>query len=239
MNDFSANRMLGGTGTLLGPSPCTQFNLVVDLVKQSLPLLAVSAMKDGICNEDGLNSLLSLFISKAARKEDLPFIVQHQSMEDLTRGGSPAPDIGIHLDIVDDADPFPRITVFEGKRLTASLGLQRRKEYVIGHEEKGKHIPCGGIERFKLSIHGRELNSAGMIGYIQEETPEYWHEQINSWISELSLRQDTLKWSAEEHLAPATTKGRISESASIVHRKNDQLHLAHLWVNLDASNKLF
>lgn len=224
--------MLGGTGTLLGPSPSTQFNLVVDLVKQSLPLLAVSARKDDIRNEDGLNSLLSLFISKAARKEDLPFIVQHQSTEDLTRGGSPAPDIGIHLDIVDDADPPPRITVFEGKRLTTSLGLQRRKEYVIGHEEKGKHIPCGGIERFKLSIHGRELNHAGMIGYIQEETPGYWHELINSCISELSLQHETLKWSEEEHLAPVTTKGRISESVSIACRKDDQLHLAHLWINL-------
>lgn len=224
--------MLGGTGTLLGPSPSTQFNLVVNLVKQSLPLLAVSAMKDGISNEDGLNSLLSLFISKAARKDDLPFIVQHQSTEDLTRGGSPAPDIGIHLDIVDDANPFPRITVFEGKRLTTSLGLQRRKEYVIGREEKGKHVPCGGIERFKLSIHGRELNHVGMIGYIQEGTPEYWHGLINSSISELSLLHETPKWSEEEHLAKVTTKGRISESASIVYRKVDKLHLTHLWINL-------
>ena len=224
--------MLGGTGTLLGPSPSTQFNLVVDLVKQSLPLLAASAMKDSIHSEDGLNSLLSLFISKAARKEDLPFIVQHQSMEELTRGGSPAPDIGIHLDIVDDVDPPPRITVFEGKRLTTSLGLQRRKEYVIGHDEKGKHIPCGGIERFKLSIHGRELNHAAMIGYIQENTPGNWHGQINSWILELSQQQEAPKWSEVEQLTPIATRGRISESASVVYRQADTLHLTHLWINL-------
>jgi hypothetical protein len=232
VTDFFDKRLLGGTGTLRGPSSNTQFNLVVEIVKQSLPLLAASAMKYGICKEDGLNTLLSLFISKAVRKEDLPFIVQHQSMEDMTRGGSPAPDIGIHLDIVDDADPPPRITVFEGKRLTTSLGLQRRKEYVIGHEEKGKHIPCGGIERFKLSIHGRELNHAGMIGYIQEETPDYWRDQINGWISELSRQQHEPAWSVNEQLTLHTTGGRVTECSSAVFRKTDELCLTHLWINL-------
>jgi hypothetical protein len=226
--------MLGGNGTLLGPSINTQFNLVLEIIVQSLPLFAASAMKDGISNEDGLNTLLSLFISKTVRRKNLPFIVHHQSTEDLKRGGSPAPDIGIHLDIVDDAEPPPRITVFEGKRLTTSLGHQRQREYVIGHEKKGKHIPCGGIERFKLSIHGRKLNRAGMIGYIQEEKPEYWLGQINSWISELSLQQDSPKWSEEEHLAQVATERRISESASIVCRQADKLHLTHLWINLVA-----
>jgi hypothetical protein len=232
VNDFSANRMLGGTGTLHGPSPGTLLNLVVDLVKQSLPLLAATAVKKDITNEDGLNSLLSLFISKAVRQKELPFIVQHQSTEDLTRGGSAAPDIGIHLDTVDDAEPPPRITVFEGKRLTSNLGPQRRREYVVGHEVKGRHIPCGGIERFKQSIHGRDLTRAGMIGYIQEETPEYWHGQINSWISELSVQTEIPKWSEAEQLTPVTTEGRISESASVVYRLTDELHLTHLWINL-------
>jgi Uma2 family endonuclease len=191
-------------------------------------------MNDGIRNEDGLNSLLSLFISKTVRQKNLPFIVHHQSTEVLTRGGSPAPDIGIHLDIVDDAGPPPRITVFEGKRLTTSLGHQRQREYVIGHAEKGKHVPCGGIERFKRLIHGRELSLAGMIGYIQEETPGYWHGQINSWISELSQQQHDPEWLEQERLATPTTKGRISESMSVVCRQADKIHLSHLWINLVA-----
>jgi hypothetical protein len=73
-----------------------------------------------------------------------------------------------------------------------------------------------------------------MIGYIQEEKPEYWLGQINSWISELSLQQDSPKWSEEEHLAPVATDGRISESASIICRQADKLHLTHLWINLVA-----
>jgi hypothetical protein len=83
-----------------------------------------------------------------------------------------------------------------------------------------------------MSIHGRKLNHAGMIGYIQEETPSYWHGQINSWISELSLQQETPKWSEEEHLVPVTTEGRISDSVSIVFREADHINMTHLWVNL-------
>jgi len=153
-------------------------------------------------------------------------------MEDLRRGGSPAPDIGIHLDIVDDAEPPPRITVFEGKRLTTSLGSQRQREYVIGHEEKGKHIPCGGVERFKLSIHGREVNLAGMIGYVQNETPEYWREQVNTWISELTSQQLDPAWLAQEQLTPLKTKGRVTDCTSVVCRRDSELHLTHLWINL-------
>lgn len=162
--------MLGGAGTLLGPSANTQFNSIVELIVLSLPSFAEYARQGNISKENGLNSLLSLFISKVAIQNNLPFIAQHQSLEDLTRGNSPAPDIGIHLYVNDAAGPPPKITVFEGKRLTSTLGRERRQEYVIGHEKNGEHIPCGGIERFKCTIHGREFAHAGLIGYLQEET---------------------------------------------------------------------
>ncbi len=232
MDNISEYRVLGGTGTLLGPQSNAQFNCVIELVQRSLHPFAESAMHGGIFSENGLNSLLSLYISKTARQGNLPYIVQHQSIEDLTRGDSPAPDIGIHLDIDDAASPPPKITVFEGKRLTKGLGAKRHREYVFGYEKKGKHVPCGGIERFKRSIHGQNLNQAGIIGYIQEETPPYWHGQINFWISELSLQQTTPKWTEEERLSPLTTEGRISESTSVVSREEAPFQLTHLWVNL-------
>jgi hypothetical protein len=224
--------MLGGTGTLLGPPPDSLFNTVIEFLKTNLPQLAESLLNSNIDNENGLNSQLSRFITNAADQEI--FFAERESMEDETRGDSPATDIGIYLKVEDCSIDAPLITVLEGKRLTKSLGADRRREYVIGHEKKGKHIPCGGIERFKLSIHGRKLNRAGMIGYIQEEKPEYWLGQINSWISDLSLQQDSPKWSEEEHLAQVATERRISESASIVFRQADKLHLTHLWINLVA-----
>ncbi|QEM69790.1 hypothetical protein FO488_17595 [Geobacter sp. FeAm09] len=232
MTNFSAKRMLGGTGTLLGPSLNTQFNSVVELIEISLPTFAESALQKNISNENGLNSHLTLFISKVARQKDLPFIAQHQSMEDLTRGDSPAPDIGIHLYVDDDAEPPPKITVFEGKRLTSTLGKERRQEYVIGHEKDGKHIPCGGIERFKCAIHGGDFTHAGMIGYIQEETQENWRKSINTWISDLCNQPFEPAWSEEEHLTYQMSDGKVTKSSSLVHRTGSELNLTHLWVNL-------
>lgn len=232
MTDFSARRMLSGTGTLLGLPHNTQFNSVVELIVLSLPLLAEFAFQKKIDKENGLNSLLTLFISKVARQNNLPFMAQHQSMEDLTRGNSPAPDIGIHLYVDDDAEPPPKITVFEGKRLASTLGRERRQEYVIGHEKDRRHIPCGGIERFKCSIHGSEFAHAGMIGYLQEETPEIWCEKINSWISDLCSHSFEPSWSEREQLTPPETDGRITKCTSVVHRTKSELHLTHLWINL-------
>jgi hypothetical protein len=224
-------RMLRGTGTFCGPAPNTLFNCVTELVVQALPAFAVSAKKKCIANEDGLNSLLALFISKRVQQNNLPFIVLHQSMEDLTRGDSPKPDIGIHLNTDDEAESPPRITVFEGKRLTTQLEAKRRREYVVGHDKNGKYIK-GGIERFKHSIHGGKLSHAGMIGYIQNGTPDYWRDQINSWISELCGQQHDPAWQDHEQLSLPITEERVTECSSIVRRKTVELQLTHLWVNL-------
>lgn len=224
--------MLGGTGTLLGLTHNAQFNSIVEVITLSLPLFAESALQENIANENGLNRRLARFITNVADKHGFPFFAQNESMEDETRGNSPAADIGIHLKIEDIATDPPIITVFEGKRLTSTLGRERRQEYVIGHEKDGKHIPCGGIERFKCSIHGGELAHAGMIGYLQEETPEIWHEKINTWISDLCSQTFEPVWSERERLSNPVTDVRISKCTSVVQRSESQLHLTHLWVNL-------
>ena len=227
----SAERLLRGTGVLSGPVPNTLFNSVTELISQSLPVFAAYVMKEGITNEDGLNSHLALFIAKRVRQNNLPFIVQHQSMEDVMRGDSPKPDIGIHLDTDDVAEPSPRITVFEGKRLTTQLEAKRRREYVVGHVKNGKYIK-GGIERFKHSIHGRNLSHAGMIGYLQDSTSEHWLNQINNWITELCSQQHDPAWSEREQLTLHTADGRVTEYFSVALRKSDKLSLTHLWINL-------
>ncbi|OGT97426.1 MAG: hypothetical protein A2X80_04580 [Geobacteraceae bacterium GWB2_52_12] len=232
MADFSAKRMLGGTGTLIGPPHNSQFNSVVELIVLSLPLFAESALQENIANENGLNRRLARFITNVANKNGFPFFAQNESMEDETRGNSPATDIGIHLKIEDIATDPPKITVFEGKRLTSTLGRERHQEYLIGHEKDGQQIPCGGIERFKCTIHGSGFAHAGMIGYLQEETPENWCEKINSWISDLCSHSFEPAWSEQERLTPPETDGRITKCASVVHRAESELQLIHLWINL-------
>ena len=230
--DFFSKRMLSGTGTLIGPPHNSQFNSVVELIVHSLPLLAESAMQEDISNENGLNRRLARFITNVADKQGFPFFAHNESMEDETRGNSPAADIGIHLKIEDIATDPPKITVFEGKRLTSTLRRERRQEYVIGHEKEDKHIPCGGIERFKCTIHGSEFTHVGMIGYLQEETPESWREKINAWISDLCSQTFEPAWSELERLTPPVTNGQVTECTSVVHRAGSELYLTHLWINL-------
>lgn len=224
--------MLGGTGFLSGPTLGAQFDAVVNLVGKSLILLAESALKAGIENENGLNSKLSRFITNVANQERLPYFAQRESMEDETHGDSAAPDIGIYLYVNDIAQCPPKVTVFEGKRLTTSLGRKRRREYVIGHEEKGKHICCGGIERFKLAIHARDFERAGMVGYVQDGGPDSWFQRINTWISELSRYPHDPQWSERERLEVLYAKGRIVRCTSMVCRRGNLLRLSHIWIVL-------
>ncbi|RWX46745.1 hypothetical protein H206_02291 [Candidatus Electrothrix aarhusensis] len=231
MNQSPPGRMLGGIGILLGPPQNTQFQMVVKVIKTILPKFAASAIKEGIENENGLNSKLTRFITNTADQEN--FFANREPMENETRGDSPAVDIGIYLNVNDTGIDPPLITVFEGKRLTTTkLPKKRRREYVIGRDEKGKHVPCGGIERFKLGIHGKKLHHAGMIGYIQDETAEVWHEKINSWISELCQQPSKRAWSEQEQLTPKKNNGQLAEYSSVVKRTDSELHMTHLWISL-------
>jgi len=230
MTIHSAGRMLSGTGNFIGPPVNAQFNAVVDFLKTHLSQFSKSIQKTNIYNENGLNSRLSRFITNVASKET--FFAEREIMENETQGSSPAVDIGIYLNVRDTQIDPPLITVFEGKRLTTELPKKRRREYVIGHEKDGKHIKCGGIERFKLGIHGKNLNSAGMIGYLQNGESDTWEAKINSWIRDLCEEPFELAWSEHEQLNKQESDRHVTEYVSIVDRANNELHLTHLWINL-------
>lgn len=234
MNKYPAGRMLGGSGTLIGPSANTQFYMVIDFLQAHLPIFAENISKEDIGNENSLNSRLSRFITNAATQE--MFFSERESMEDEARGNSPAVDIGIYLKVEDIGIDPPLITVFEGKRLTTSLSNKRHREYVIGHDEGGKAIHCGGIERFKLSIHGSKFYHAGMIGYLQDGTSDCWLKEINTWIRNLCSQPLELKWSEGEQLTPQKSDGRVTQYSSIVNRASSELHLTHLWIDLVLEN---
>ncbi len=232
MSNSYAKRILGGTGKLLGPASYSQFNRVVELIRGCLPQFAESVLKEGIKNENGLNRKLCRFVTNVSRNTGLPFCAQPESMEDEANGGSPTADIGVYLLSEDTSHDPPKITVFEGKRLTGRLERKRRREYVFGHERGGNHIACGGIERFKLAIHGRHFDRAGMIGYIQEETPPIWQERVNAWISELAGMEHDPIWTEEEHLTALKTDEQVTVCTSVVYRRDDEIHLTHLWIDL-------
>jgi hypothetical protein len=126
-------------------------------------------------------------------------------------------------------EPF---LVFEGKRLPAPSG-SREREYVTGGAKKS-----GGIQRFKLALHGAQQTTAAMIGYIQKDDPGSWRSVINRWIRDLANDATALdeQWSEDEQLSDLTTdKALHIASSSSTHKRSKRaistdIRILHLWV---------
>jgi hypothetical protein len=119
----------------------------------------------------------------------------------------------------------------EAKRL-ANLGKRRKKEYVIGNEHKDKdREQNGGIERFKLEKHGKGLSQSGMLGFVEQETFEYWHENVNEWICELANNDE--KWDVREQLNLSEKQQDFAYYHSEALRTpSPSIKLHHFWINL-------
>ena len=126
--------------------------------------------------------------------------------------------------------------VFEGKRLPPPKnGSGREREYVTGGE-----ATSGGIQRFKLGLHGAKHEIAVIIGYVQDDTPTTWASRINGWIRELegALQSDGTKWSSIDRLSSFVEINgkRIATSISKHLRTGDvvspNISIRHLWVQM-------
>ncbi|MBW7989567.1 MAG: hypothetical protein FVQ84_06060 [Planctomycetes bacterium] len=135
---------------------------------------------------------------------------------------------------------YDTILVLEGKRIPAPSS-DREKEYVTG-TTSGKI--SGGIQRFKLGLHGAKHNLVAMIGYVQDRSACHWHKKINGWISELvsNLIGDGCIWTADEILKAFkrdTSRG-IDRYLSIHSRTDDlvnhEIELHHLWITIKMEN---
>jgi hypothetical protein len=132
-------------------------------------------------------------------------------------------------------EPF---LVFEGKRLPTP-GANREREYVSGGVLKS-----GGIQRFKLGLHGARLNNAAMIGYVQTDVPEDWLLRINQWIEDLVDSNDSEDevWSTGDRVLEFAQNPTLGVSSALSsHARNasvsvsPQIRLRHLWVTMPTS----
>lgn len=120
--------------------------------------------------------------------------------------------------------------VIEAKRLPTP-GSRREKEYVIGN--------LGGIERFKKEVHGQELrdNISAMIGYIQTNTANHWHNEVNSWIEEQIeiCFNSEITWNSQDKLIKGAhfQKDLVNKFISYHQRINlADITLLHYWIDL-------
>lgn len=171
---------------------------------------------------------------------EYPFFFHHQNLEDSTLNTSTdfaAFGTYAYAQIEKQkGENFPLIK-FEAKRLSSTLPRKRKREYVIGEYGQGKQLKnSGGIERFKNTKHGKDVNHAGIIGYVQTDSFNYWIDKINSWIKdEINMPHDPeLIWDDDDLLVLPWERSKLCGYSSAPKRKNlPKLNLFHLWVIMD------
>jgi len=144
-----------------------------------------------------------------------------------------------------DLTPKPRAAVLfiEGRRHTQFDSLfpieckrfpipadRDEREYVITEPKTS-----GGIQRFKFGHHGAKHDFGGIIGFIQENTADFWLEKVNGWISDLS--GSASQWGASDvlEMKEKDSKGRCCTYASR-HARSGSLNdivLHHAWISMN------
>lgn len=210
----------------------------VDFIHASLVPWRQDPARPNAQSENPLNIHLCDFLDNRARSRFPMIRFSHQepqaprrnvdlSAKPTTKATTSDPSLNIYR---------PFLTI-EGKRLPAPAA-EREREYVTGDPE------CtGGIQRFKLGLHGGEHVDAVMVGYIQEQDCPHWFSQINEWISDIvhAGSTDGTVWTTDERLSDFqhNQTGRISTSRSKhIRSKNDsqdEISLHHLWIEMKRS----
>lgn len=210
----------------------------IDFVRQQLPAWRDDPNRPSEESENRLNLQLCKFLDSRARN-DFPMVrFNHEEYQAGHRSvdvsASPADVIVIGAKLHTIYDP---ILVLECKRLPAP-SRDRQKEYVTG----GVDERSGGIQRFKMGLHGADMNLAAMIGYVQERSACEWHRDINGWISDLcsGSMKDGCVWRCNELLEPLgeDVPNGIASYQSI-HRRDgcissNEILIHHLWIVMNA-----
>ncbi len=119
----------------------------------------------------------------------------------------------------------------ECKRLPTPTAKERdEREYVTTEPKTG-----GGIQRFKFGHHGASHDFAGMIGYVQENAPDFWLEKVNGWVLALSRKAD--EWNPADFLKPMAkdSSGRCCTFTSRHSRTGglNEIVLHHVWISMN------
>jgi hypothetical protein len=234
---MSHGDQISGLGQITnGAEPNGLLHATIEFVAQQLPTWRDDADRKPVDAEEKLNAQLCKWLNVAAN-HGLPMV--HFSHEERqTKGArvdmSAAPKqrslFGTLWHTI--YDPF---LVIEGKRLPSPPPKSRRREYVSGGQEIS-----GGIQRFKLCIHGSTVTSAAIIGYIQEQSPKHWHAEINRWIDELAKEPvcHACVWTKDDKLGTLTVDAERNTSISqschvrVGEALTTTIDVFHFWVSM-------
>lgn len=192
---------------------------------------ALQNLPETIEGENRITEILCSFLISHERSYLYPISKQdfyHFQFINQTMGiGNRSYDIGVSL-IKTNIGSLGKFFVIEAKRLPTP-GSGRQKEYVLGDG--------GGIERFKKEVHGQELenNISAIIGYLQTNTANHWHNEVNSWIEEQieTSSNPDLTWTYQDKLTKDTRfqKDAVTKYSSKNSRINlEDITLLHYWI---------
>jgi len=221
---------------MAGPEANSSIMDVVTFVESHLALFSERYTGSNIKNENGLNQELCKLLNAYARIECRFFFFEKEFMENVEKGNSPKVDFGVLVFPINSEfyNAYESFFSMEAKRL-GQTKKTREKEYLIGREEDGKYKHCGGVERFKMAIHGKNLQFGAMIGYVQANDFHYWQRTIDGWIDELVVGKlsSCSLWSEKDKLQLLNQTASTAKYRSENSRQNGSIILFHLWVNLN------
>lgn len=214
-----------------GPKQGSVVDKTLEFVFSQLPIWRDKPHREVQESEEALNGQLCKHLNAAARREDFSMAHFHHEERQGDRrrvdlSAQPIDETIIAGRAYQDDQPF---LVFECKRLPADR-KGREREYVTGDNSNG------GIQRFKLGLHGAALTRAAMIAYVQRSTCSEWVDKINEWIKELGESVD-VSWNYSERLivseACLTKRSlRLVSNHSRVSGGTASIELTHLWVEM-------
>jgi len=216
-----------------GIKPRTLQLAIINFVKDQLPLWRDDPERRPLeQSEIKLNTQLSKFLNGEARKSFPMILFNHEEPQSGTR----SIDISVSLIESQMYSKYDSVLVLECKRLPAPTA-QREKEYV---SSQSTDSIAGGIQRFKLGLHGAKHDFAVMIGYIQKGTSDYWLTKVNSWILELVNNpiEDGCVWYDDEFLKESgINKLKDVNNYKSFHtracNKSGTVELHHIWITMN------
>lgn len=198
-------------------------SFIVKTIKE-VPAYFISALKNTDVtkplNENKLTQVLVEQINAVLLEKEFSILAQNQ-YSDLFYGSKGIPDFYFYES--EKGKTNKPLFIVESKILPSPLPKTREKEYVIGDKKNG------GIERFKIEKHGKGLNECGIVGFVKNDNFDFWKDNINSWINELSNNDDF--WNKDERIILKERTEIFALLHSIAHRKEKiDLLLYHFWI---------
>lgn len=220
-----------------GINPSTFIAKTVKFVEEQLPQWRDDKTRPAVEAEEDMNGQFCKFLNDRARDHFPMANFHHEEKQGKRRRVdlSVVPSTkAIEVALYDSI--YVPFLVIEGKRLPAPTS-DREREYVTGLAEVS-----GGIQRFRMGLHGKDLPQALIVAYVQKEDVAHWHRTINGWITALENTGEdkTCEWTAKDALSDLVSDGEAKSSrCESWHLRKDLLgiRLVHLWICMPPKKK--